>query len=147
MYYAGHGQIHPNKTEELYLALPESSKGNARVRSALPFSDLRDVIRHSSAARKVVPLEGTCVITAASETAMALGPPGAKFTAFTGVLRETLRNGVPDVGELIDMESLYDEIHLKLQCDLSPLPQRKLAIERRRSGRGTGANLRNVSGR
>ncbi|WP_405901873.1 trypsin-like peptidase domain-containing protein [Streptomyces sp. NBC_00656] len=150
VYYAGHGLIHPNKTEELYLALPESSKGYARVRSALPFSDLRDVIRHSNAARKVVLLdccysaramagemgsgeatdlvnkaevEGTCVITAASETAVALAPPGAKFTAFTGVLLETLRNGVPDVGELIDMESLYDEIYIKLQHELRPLPQ------------------------
>lgn len=151
VYYAGHGLIDP-LTGELYLALTESSKGSHRIRSALRFDDLRRAIRSSRAEKKVVLIdccfsaralvgamgsgdatdvvdkavvEGTCVITAASETAEARAEPGDEFTAFTGALLGTLKKGVIGAGELLDMEALYDKIYTELDAASRPLPQKQ----------------------
>ncbi|MFD8200406.1 trypsin-like peptidase domain-containing protein [Streptomyces sp. NPDC059701] len=151
VYYAGHGLIDP-LTGELYLALAGSSKGSHRVRSALRFDDLRRAIHSSRAEKKVVLIdccfsaralvgamgsseatdvvdkavvEGTCVITAASETAEARAEPGEEFTAFTGALLDTLKKGVTGAGELLDMEILYHKIYTELDAASRPLPQKQ----------------------
>jgi hypothetical protein len=151
VYYAGHGLIDP-LTGELYLALTESSKGSHRVRSALRFDYLRRAIHSSRAEKKVVLIdccfsaralvgamgsgdatdvvdkvvvEGTCVITAASETAEARAEPGEEFTAFTGALLGILKKGVVGAGELLDMEALYDKIYTELDAASRPLPQKQ----------------------
>jgi hypothetical protein len=149
VYYAGHGLTDPF-TGELYLALTESRMEDLLVQRALRFEYLRRVFLGSGAEKKVLLLdccysgrallgamggghardavdnaivEGTCVTTATSETALALAAPGEKFTAFTGVLLDTLKKGVPDAGALLDMETLYGRIYAELRARSRPLPQ------------------------
>nr|BEK65740.1 hypothetical protein KPHV_29670 [Kitasatospora purpeofusca] len=151
VYYSGHGLTDPYTTE-LYLALTESQTEPERVRSALRFEYLRRIILGSRAEKTVVLIdccfsgrallgvmgdlgaagaiggaivEGTCVVTAASETAVALAEPGEEFTAFTGALISALRNGLQGAGELIDMDTLYRSIHSELQARSRPLPQQR----------------------
>ncbi|MFI1963189.1 caspase family protein [Streptomyces pathocidini] len=153
VYYAGHGLVDP-LTGELHLALPGSRPGGARVSAALRFEDLRRVmVHHEVEANKrvllldccfsgwalagdmgtvaednpadLVEIEGTCVITASSETERALAPPGERFTAFTGALIRLLEQGVPGAGELLDMETLYRKVSSELRARSRPVPQQR----------------------
>ncbi|MGW1711530.1 caspase, EACC1-associated type [Streptomyces sp. NPDC002206] len=149
VYYAGHGLTDPLNWE-LYLALSESRKGDVLVHSALRFEYLRRVIRNSGAKKKVVLIdccfsgralqaamdgnatdivgravvEGTYVIAAAGPTALALAKPGEQFTAFTGELLGTLKEGVPGAGELLGMEALFGRMRERLLAASGPLPER-----------------------
>ncbi|MEU9670496.1 trypsin-like peptidase domain-containing protein [Streptomyces bobili] len=149
VYYAGHGLTDP-LTGELYLALTDSRKEDVLVQRALRFEYLRRLFLSSGANKKVLLVdccysgrallgamgghdatdaidnaivEGTCVITATSETALARAVPGEKFTAFTGVLLDTLSKGLPGAGALLDMETLYGRIRSELKAQSLPLPE------------------------
>ncbi|ESU49841.1 protein kinase-like protein [Streptomyces sp. HCCB10043] len=149
VYYAGHGLTDPH-TDELYLAMPESDR--EREYTSLRYEYLRRAIldQQSSAQRTVVILDccysgrallgkmsasthiadqavvdGTCLLTASSETRPALSPPGERYTAFTGELITTLTEGVPDRPDLLDMDSLYRHVHRKLAGKSRPLPQQR----------------------
>ncbi|KUF13398.1 caspase, EACC1-associated type [Streptomyces silvensis] len=146
-YYAGHGLVDPY-TEELYLSLPDSRPG--RSHTALRYEYVRRIIAtHSYPARRKliildccwsgraligtmggqsqladqVVVEGSCLLTASSETAKALAPPDEEFTAFTGELVSVVRDGVEGAPEFLDMNSLYAEIHTRLVVKSRPLPQ------------------------
>ncbi|MFH8794133.1 caspase family protein [Streptomyces sp. NPDC017941] len=146
-YYAGHGLMDPY-TEELYLSLPGSRPG--RSHTALRYEYVRRIIAtHSYPARRKliildccwsgraligtmggrsqladqVVVEGSCLLTASSETAKALAPPDEEFTAFTGELISVVREGVAGAPEFLDMNSLYEEVRTRLVVKSRPLPQ------------------------
>jgi hypothetical protein len=52
-------------------------------------------------------IEGTYIITSAPATSVALAPAGAAHTAFTGVLLDLLRDGIPDGPELLSLATVY----------------------------------------
>lgn len=68
-------------------------------------------------------IEGTCLLAAASEFAIALAPPGEKFTAFTGELIDLLTNGVDGGPSLLDMGTLYRVLQDRLRAKSRPVPQ------------------------
>ncbi|MET8689358.1 FxSxx-COOH system tetratricopeptide repeat protein [Streptomyces sp. NPDC004732] len=151
VYYAGHGLLDP-VDQELYLSLPGSRLSDVHVESALRFEFLRRVFLSSAAEKKVLLLDccysgramagemgapglggilpklevaGTCLITACSENARALAPPGEPNTAFTGALLKALEQGVPGAGELLDMTTLYEHVLGELRARSLPLPQQR----------------------
>ncbi|GHB62143.1 hypothetical protein GCM10010377_61570 [Streptomyces viridiviolaceus] len=149
VYYAGHGLLDPEDSNDLYLALPESRTDDHHIDSAIRYDTLKRYIRSSRAKRKVVLLDccysaramagamgsgaanlvhkadvdGTCLIAAARETALALAVPGEKYTAFTGALLEVLERGVEGPQELLSMSMLYEAMKSRLQGASRPEPQ------------------------
>lgn len=146
-YFAGHGILRPD-SYELYLAL-----GRARHESwwhAVRYDDVRRILMGGPRARKVVLLDccyggmammpgmggaeignrvrirGTYLMTAAAENEVALAPPDKALTAFTGALVDTVRAGVPDGPEVLDLETIYARVHDRLVVDeRCPPPQRR----------------------
>jgi hypothetical protein len=149
VYFAGHGLIDPGNDDELYLALPGSDKERA-YRTAVPYSWVRREMQAAHVRRKVViidccysgralgrwmgdgqadladrlEIDGTCVLTATARTRRALAPPDEHFTAFTGELIATLSDGIPDGPELLDMDTLYRHLTVRLRARSLPQPQR-----------------------
>jgi hypothetical protein len=148
VYFAGHGLPDVGNDDELYLALPGSNIERV-YRTALPYSWVRRELRDAKARRKVVILdccysgralgrmgdgseqiadlleiEGTCVLTATARTRKALARPGERFTAFTGELLAILQNGIQDGPDLLDMDTLFRHLTLRLRSKGLPSPQR-----------------------
>lgn len=149
VYYAGHGLTDPH-TDELYLALPDSDREReytslryeylrraildqqATVQSTVVILDCcysgRALLGKMSASTHIADqavVEGTCLLTASSETRPALSPPGERYTAFTGELITALTEGVPDRPDPLDMDTLYRHVHRKLAGKSRPLPQQR----------------------
>ncbi len=148
IYYAGHGLVDPY-TDDLYLALPESSQ--ARLYNAVRFEDLRrEMVNVALAASKVVILdccysgramlggmsgsmemadqariEGTYLMTASAETVKAQAPVGEEFTAFTNELVTALDQGLPDGPDLLNVETLYWHVRKELVAKRRPTPQQR----------------------
>ncbi|RSN98503.1 histidine kinase [Streptomyces sp. WAC 05379] len=160
VYYAGHGLIEP-RTGELHLAVGDSDWMSVHD-TAAPYDWIRRSIEQSPAARKVavidccysarafgvqsaeaipaLEVEGTYVLTAAAENAVAIAPPGEPYTAFTGELIKFISNGVPEGGEFIDLDTVYTKLRLELGLRGRPAPQRLC-----RNSLGTAPFIRNVA--
>lgn len=148
VYYAGHGLL--DDAGELYLALPDGSRD--RLPFAVRFAEVRrEVVGTARRCRaKVVVLDccfsgraltgfmglpgrladqaavdGAYLLTATAESVAALAPPGARHTAFTGALLETLREGVPGAPPILDMETLFGSVSRRLRARAHPAPQRR----------------------
>jgi len=113
VYYCGHGILDTSPyTGRLYLAFPRTRKDHFHF-SALALRDVRRVIAGSQARNKVlildccysgqahtqggptdlrdqIEIEGTYTLSSASGLDIAMAPPGAKYTAFTGALLHAL---------------------------------------------------------
>ena len=125
VYFSGHGLLTPKV--DLVLATPATDPACPEYTS-LPYACLRDVINQCRAARRIVILDccfsgralhamsdtatavigqvdvdGIYVLTSAPATSVSFAPPEARHTAFTGGLVDILRNGIPDVGELLSL--------------------------------------------
>lgn len=164
VYFAGHGLTDPY-TDELCLALPDTDPAHSYT--ALRYEDVRRVVMHAGggAHRKVVVLDccysgralvggmsateqvadqavvdGTYLLTASAETRKALAPPGEPYTAFTGELIHTLAEGVPGGPALLDMETVYRRLHVRLTARSRPVPQ-----QRNRNAGGSIALVRNTA--
>ncbi|MEV4040419.1 HAMP domain-containing sensor histidine kinase [Streptomyces umbrinus] len=141
-YYAGHGLIDPG-TGELYLAL-HNSHAQEVYDSAVPYQWIRRPIEASRAVRRIVVLDccysgralgamseglgiaeidGTYLLAAAAENALALAPPGELYTAFTGELVALLHQGVPGAGESLTLNEIYEGIRSSLRAAERPEPQ------------------------
>jgi hypothetical protein len=142
VYYAGHGLLDPH-TDELYLALPESSVH--RLYTGVRFEDLRrELVDVAQASAKVVILdccysgramlggmsgstdmadqariEGTYLMTASAENVRAQAPVGEDFTAFTGELATVLGQGVPDGPDYLTAETIYWHVRKELVASLN----------------------------
>jgi hypothetical protein len=144
-YFAGHGLIDP-LTGALHLATIGTNR-NMVHSTATPFEWVRRWFLNAPAGGRVVILdccysgratEGmgepaaiadeveidrTCVLVATPANRTALAPPGERFTAFTGVLIDLMRNGVPAGPELLDMNTLYRKAEQRQHALNRPLPQ------------------------
>ena len=147
IYYAGHGLL--NHDGDLFLALGETSSDRELLKyTALAVDDVRNAIRDSPAANKILILDccysgraiaamtdtqssitaaleirGAVTLAAAPATKVAIAPPGERNTAFTGALLTVLRRGVADGPELLTLELIYEQIRSLLNAGGYPLPQ------------------------
>ena len=147
LYYTGHGLV-DSKRGDLHLALTTTNPG--RMYSAVPYSNVRDLLLDSRAARRIVILdccysgraigaladpattvvdeasaEGTYILAAAAENKIALAPPGEPFTAFTGELLGVFQQGIPGKGELLDLDTIYGHVLSSMRERARPLPQKR----------------------
>ncbi|MCG5445930.1 caspase family protein [Micromonospora sp. NIE79] len=148
VYFAGHGLL--DDIAELYLALPEASR--ERLWGAVRFADVRrEMITAARGCRaKVVLLDccysgramsgfmsgpgqladqavvdGAYLMTATAENMPAIAAVGAEYTAFTGALVQTLRDGVLGGPRLLDMDTLFTAVDQHLHARNHPRPQRR----------------------
>ena len=143
VYYAGHGLIDPG-TGLLHLAVPDSDRDSV-FDTAVPYEWIKRSIATSSAARRIVILDccysarafgvqsesvaalaeidGTYLMAAAAETAVALSPPGEPYTAFTGELLNLLHGGVASPSKFLDLDAVFDQLVRRLQAKGRPRPQ------------------------
>lgn len=141
IYYAGHGLL--DERGELHLAIPDSDHTSVHDTS-LPYDWIRRAISTTRAGRRIVILDscysarafgaqsesvidvaevdGTYVMAAAGETAVALAPPGETYTAFTAELLTTLQDGVPGAAELLDLNVIFRHLQGRLKAKRRPVP-------------------------
>lgn len=157
IYYAGHGLL--DDKGDLHLAIPQSDSASV-YDTAVPYDWIRRPIESTGAARRIVILDccygarafgvqsesvidlaevdGTYVMAAAGETAVALAPPGETYTAFTAELIETLSGGVPGAGELLDLNVIFRHVRGRLKARSRPTP-----LDLDRNGLGATPFIRN----
>jgi hypothetical protein len=147
VYFAGHGRT--GSRNELFLCLPGTDPDELPY-SAWPYDELRRVVADSRATRKVVILdccfsgraladqagdeetilgqvgiEGTYLLTATAANAVALAPPGERYTAFTGTLLGLLNSGIPGGPELLTFGQIYPRLQHTLTSRQLPRPRQQ----------------------
>ncbi|MYY09620.1 histidine kinase, partial [Streptomyces sp. SID4919] len=142
VYYAGHGLLEPG-TGQLHLAVGHSDQRSVHD-TAAPYDWIRRAIERSPAARRIViadccysarafgvqsakahlEVDGTFLLAAAAENAVAIAPPGEDFTAFTGELIKLLDNGIQEAGEYLDLDTIYRVLRVELGLREMPEPHR-----------------------
>ncbi|MGW7411012.1 caspase, EACC1-associated type [Streptomyces sp. NPDC054863] len=142
VYYAGHGLL--DSRGQLHLAVVDSDPASVHD-TAVPYEWIRQAVERSPATRRIVILDccysarafgpqsgkvvdlaevdGTYVLAAAAETAVAQAPPGDPLTAFTAALTEVLRTGVAGAPELLDLDTVFDRLRALLRSRGRPEPQ------------------------
>ena len=145
VYFAGHGLL--GRGNELYLALSDTKPAALPV-TGLAFDLVRHLVLDSPARNRVVILdccfsgtavagmagdeaaivdqmgiEGTYVLAATPATRQALAPEGETYTAFTGMLLDVLRDGVPGGGELLTLRDVYVRVRREAKAKGRPEPQ------------------------
>jgi hypothetical protein len=68
-------------------------------------------------------IEGAYLMTATAATAVALAPAGARHTAFTGAILDTVRTGIPHAPPVLDMATLFTDVETTLRRRHQPIPQ------------------------
>ncbi|CAL9309820.1 hypothetical protein SUDANB25_04586 [Streptomyces sp. SudanB25_2051] len=142
VYYAGHGLLDP-RTGKLHLAT-ETSDPTSVHDTATPYEWIRWPVEKSPATRRIVVLDccysarafgvqsaaaalevdGTYLLAASAETAVALSPPDEPLTAFTGELVTLMQEGVPGGPEYLDLDTLFTRLRTRLVTRDRPEPQR-----------------------
>ncbi|MFF0722903.1 caspase domain-containing protein [Micromonospora sp. NPDC003816] len=148
VYYSGHGML--NQRGELFLAVESTDPDPRRVRYfGVPMSWLRSALADSPARNRVLILDccfsghateamsgtapaisgnldihGTYTLASAPAHETAVAPVGAQFTAFTGELLRTLRQGVTGGGALLTLGDIYLALTRALPARGMPRPQR-----------------------
>jgi hypothetical protein len=82
--------------------------------------------------------EGTFVLAATAENRVALAPPSARYTAFTGELLAIIRDGIIGYGPVLDLDCVYQHLLASMRSKGLPLPQK-----RDRNTAGQAALVRN----
>ncbi|WP_370971900.1 caspase family protein [Amycolatopsis sp. cg9] len=148
VYFVGHGII--GRRHELYLGLPDSDLEHPTFGS-LSYDALRDQILDSPARTKVVILDscysgramgetladpvgavvgqldidGTYLMTSAHRDQVALVLDGEPHTAFTGRLLRVLKNGIPDAGEYLTVDDVFQYLSTTMTAAGLPRPQKR----------------------
>ncbi len=149
LYFAGHGET--DNRLDLYLSMTDTDRDDLAV-SALAFDHVRQLLNSSPANRRIVILDccfsgravhgmsgsrqsaaadsvcvdGSYVLTATTETARALAPPGQTYTAFTGELIRLLREGVHDAPEMLTIHTIYRKLRHALSAKGLPEPANRM---------------------
>jgi len=147
VYFIGHGMLGPG--DELYLAAcgTDTLTPGMAEHQALSFSALRQALESSRASSIVVvldccfsgrvslgdrasapaftlaPVHGLYLIGSAEQ--LALAPPDAEHTAFTGELLDLLAHGDPRGQPSLTLDALYDGVFRKMRDRQGPLPRRQ----------------------
>ncbi|MFY1599450.1 caspase family protein [Micromonospora sp. WMMD737] len=148
LYYAGHGVL--NQRGDLFLAVEITDPDPRRVHySGVPMEWLRSALADSPARNRILILDccfsghaaeamsgttsavngrldirGTYTLASAPAHETAVAPVGAQFTAFTGELLNTLRQGVPGSEPLLTLGNMYPALTRALLAGGMPRPQR-----------------------
>jgi len=147
VYFAGHGRM--GDRNELYLCLPDTEPDLLQY-TAVAYNDLRKAVADSPATKKVVILdccfsgraladlagdeqtivgqvgiEGAYTLTATPRNAVALAPPGERYTAFTGALLDLLRTGIPGGPELLTFTAIFPRLKSTLISRQLPQPDQQ----------------------
>lgn len=147
VYFAGHGRT--GSRNELWLCLPDTDPDELPY-SAWAYDELRRVVADSPATKKVVILdccfsgraladqagdeerilgqvgiEGSYLLTATAANAVALAPPGERYTAFTGALLGLLTTGIPGGPELLTFDRIYPRLRGALTSRQLPRPRQQ----------------------
>lgn len=147
VYYAGHGLL--DARGNLYLALAGTRRNSLRY-TAFPYDGIREAVRDSPAASRVVILDccyagravdtmsdpdsgaydqieiaGTYVLTSTTATTTALAPAGARHTTFTGELIDLLRIGNKQAPDPLTLDHIYRHLHRTLASRGHPRPQQR----------------------
>ncbi|WP_030621062.1 caspase family protein [Streptomyces fulvoviolaceus] len=146
VYFAGHGLL--DGRGELFFGLPGAVAG--RSHTGVTYQSLREILTDSLAQRFVIVLdccmsgralgtmssgdvladqagiEGSYLLAAAPDNGLALAPPGAAHTAFTGELLRILRHGVPGQARDLDLDLVYRELRTTLTAQGLPQPQKRV---------------------
>jgi Caspase domain len=136
--YVGHGLVSPGG--ELYLATRSTERRPELLAyTALACTALRDTLL-ASPARSIVVVLDCCfsgkavgvlgaldgyVLTSAAREEVALAPPGARHTAFTGELIGLLTRGDPDGPALLTLRYAYQHLNRVLPAGGFPKPHRR----------------------
>ncbi|MFD9572663.1 AAA family ATPase [Streptomyces sp. NPDC059982] len=154
VYFIGHGLLGPDG--ELYLAATSTDRLTPGMagHQALSFTSLRQALEASRAASVVVvldccfsgrvslsggpslpaftmtPAHGMYLMGSAEQ--LALAPPGAPHTAFTGALIEVLTHGDPRGLQQLTLDAVFDGVFRVMSDRQGPLPRRQAGD---RSGR------------
>ncbi|MTE12861.1 caspase family protein [Nocardia aurantiaca] len=142
LYYCGHGVL--SRTGELHLATPDTSVRFPH--SGAAYSVVRDLLSGSPSIRATVildccfsgraaeamgPLDGmtdipsTYVLSATSRNSAALAPAGARYTAFTSAIIDTLRDGAPPDQPVVTVHDLYRGTRRLLEQRDAPRPSNR----------------------
>ncbi|MGW3965941.1 caspase, EACC1-associated type [Amycolatopsis sp. NPDC005003] len=148
VYFVGHGII--GRRHELYLGLPDSDLEHP-IFGSLSYDALRDQILDSPARTKVVILDscysgramgetladpvgavvgqldidGTYLITSAQRDQVALVLDGEPHTAFTGRLLRVLKTGIPEAGEYLTVDDVFQHLSAMMTAAGLPRPQKR----------------------
>ncbi|MEU3337327.1 caspase family protein [Streptomyces sp. NPDC006668] len=146
VYFAGHGLLDPDDLSTLRLAMTAADGDNPYT--ALDAKGLLRAVRRSPARNRVVILdccfsgraleesmsdpeavldrlnpEGSCLITATTANEEALAPTDATYTAFTGILVDILRRGIPGGSPTLTLRDLHTWLQLRCEREGLPHPQ------------------------
>jgi hypothetical protein len=147
LYYAGHGVL--SQRGHPFLAITTTDPDPRRVRySGVPMEWLRSALADSPAHNRILILDccfsghaaeamsgaasaiigeldirGTYTLASAPAYSSAVAPVGSRFTAFTGELLGTLRQGIPDSGPLLTLADIFPALTRSLLARGMPRPQ------------------------
>jgi len=147
IYFSGHGRT--GDRNELFLCLPNTDPDVLSF-TALPYYELGKAVAEARVTKKVVILdccfsgraipdqagdeerivgqvgiEGSYILTATPANAVALAPPGERYTAFTGALLDLLRAGIPGGRELLTFAEIYPQLRYTLTSRRLPKPRQR----------------------
>jgi WD40 repeat protein len=146
IYYVGHGLVSDKGL--LYLATQVTTRGHGLAQRALPYTTLRDYVLNSTARTRIVVLDccfsgkalggmsdgldeianltqiaGSVVLTSAGRDEVALAPPGARYTAFSGAFIRCLQEGDPLAGPRLRVLDAYRYLTRELPAHGFPAPR------------------------
>ncbi|MFI8363567.1 caspase domain-containing protein [Streptomyces sp. NPDC085612] len=144
VYYSGHGFGDPN-SDELFLGKPHTRKGD--LFTSFRYEWLRRELQQVPARRKIVVLdccfagralgrrmsgetdipavtyiEGSCVLVSSAGDRTSLSPKNERLTAFTGELVHFLNEGVTGGPQLMDINTLYQQVRISMERKSRPVP-------------------------
>lgn len=151
VYYVGHGLV--SSGGELYLAtLATDSRHTRLVHTSLAYSAIRDSLLDSRAKSIIVILDccfsgraigvlndsssyvadltqvhGGCVLTSAAWNELALAPPGARHTAFSGEVIQLLNEGDPQGPPELTLRDAFKYLSRVLPAQGYPRPHQRVS--------------------
>jgi len=132
IYWAGRGG--PGPAGELVLSAADTGTGEPPAGGTLAISRVRDAMRHSPAAHRILivdcclsggaapvgavaealcgqaAVEGAYALVSVSPSRFHFSPPGTMYTALTGTLIGIMRNGMPDGPEFLTFAAIYGQL-------------------------------------
>ncbi|MDT7796844.1 MAG: hypothetical protein QOI78_277 [Actinomycetota bacterium] len=147
VYLSGHALPKELSSNEIHLLLPGSDDSGEDFwwNHALPYSDIRKIVRESQAACRMVVIDtcfsgralaeamgkadgeafvvsGSYVLASAGSNIHAVAPAGARYTAFTGVLIDLLTNGIDDPSPELSLPRIFPRLRQTLLSAGYPEP-------------------------
>jgi putative AlgH/UPF0301 family transcriptional regulator len=142
VYFAGHGIVDDDGALQLALRATEESVLST---TSVPYALVRDRVSRSAARHRVVILDccyaaraldlmaggdgvelridRAAVLAATPRTGTAFAPSDEEYTAFTGELLRTIRVGLPDGPDPLDLRTLWRTVRAALAARNRPLPE------------------------